>query len=386
MRVGQWATWTCALSAVALGATAACTGTLTETSGRRPHGDAGPGRRGPPPVEPDAELDAGAPAPEPPPPDRDAATRPAPPPIEPDAGTSGGGPDPTCTYPSGATGRMAMGEVISPYRWTTAYREDGTRVAFDLTAFHCDAEWDRYTAVLFVVGSAWCSQCPDYLRMIADLGLGSRGTLVVFLEAQNESYETASSEEARTTVDRAVGSAPGLRIGEADNTMPDAIGSQTSAVPAGYFVRRTDMRILADENELGTTPPWDAMAAAPDMDWVSRLRGGGGGAPCTEETLEPNDSRAAAVAIAPGTFSGGICGSDEDYFRVSLTGSWRLDLGTRYRDGDLDMFVLDASGAAVVTSDSADDDESVAYTGPATVRIIGYAGARAPYTLTLVSP
>lgn len=381
MLVGQRLTWSCALAAVALTA-AACTGTLTETV-RRSHGDGGgvaydAGRRGAPPIDPSDDPD-GSPPPVGPPPLDDSGS-----------GSSvldGGGPAPSCAYPSGATGRMAMGQVISPYSWRTAYREDGTRLAFDLTTFHCEPEWDRYTAVLFVVGAAWCSNCPDYERAVAALGLGALGTLVVFLESQNESYESATSEEARATIDRTVGSAPGLRIGEADNTMPDAIGSQTSTVPTGYFVRRSDMRILAADNELGTTPPWDEMAAAPEMDWVSRLRGGGGGsgAPCTEESLEPDDSRGAAAPIAPGTFSGGICGSDDDYFQVSLAGSWRVDLRTRYSDGDLDLFVLDASGAAVVTSDSADDDESVSYTGPATVRIVGYAGARAPYTLTLVS-
>jgi hypothetical protein len=35
------------------------------------------------------------------------------------------------------------------------------------------------------------------------------------------------------------------------------------------------------------------------------------------------------------------------------------------------------------TSDSADDDESLTSTGAATLRVIGYGGARAPYRLVL---
>lgn len=354
-----------------------------ESDAGAPRSDAG--RRGPVPLDPHDPSDGGALedgggaiAPDAyGPSDHDAAIR-----LLDDAAAS---PPTGCTYPSGATGSVSMGQVMSAYQWSRAYREDGTRIAFDLDTFHCDAAWSRYTAVLFVVGTGWCPNCPDYLRWVASLDLASRGTLVVFLESQNASYETASSEDARSTVDRTVGSAPGLRIGEATNAPPDAIGSQISAVPSGIFVRRSDMLVLANEFELGTTPPWAEMAASPDMDWIARLRGGGSGARCTEETLEPNDTRASAAPITPGSFAGGICGANDDYFRVSVAGAWRVDLAYHYADGDLDLFVLDASGRTVVSSESATDHESVSYTGAGIVRVIGYAGARAAYTLSLVA-
>ena len=383
------ARWTCVSVLFTLCfAQGACNGHLSQRRG----GDAGPHRTDTGPVSPfpaPPDTEDGAPRRDASGPIVDAGGTP----IAPrDAGRdapsavsdASGPPSGPCAYPPGATGRMAMGGVISPYRWTSAYREDGTRSEFDLARFHCDAEWDAYTAVLFVVGTGWCPNCPAYLRSIAALDLGARGTLVVFLESQNSSYETATSVEARSTVDRVVGRASGLRIGEADNTDVDAIGRQTGAVPAGYFVRRSDMQILADENALGATPPWDEMAASPDLDWVARLRGGGA-ATCTEEALEPNDTRAGAVAIDVGAFSGGICGPDDDFFRVSLSGAWQVDLRFRHSDGDLDLFVLDDLGRVVVTSDSADDDESVSYVGPATLRILGYAGATAPYGLTLAT-
>ncbi len=349
--------------------------------------DAGPGsladggRRGPVPIAPDAFVA----------PDDDAGWTVTPPPADasgptpmPDAAAPPR--DPSCTYPPGATGSMTMGAVIAPYRWSAAYDAEGARTDLDLERFHCDPAYDAYRSILFVVGTGWCPNCPEYLAWVAGLGLEARGTLVVFLESENADYAVASSEDARATVDRAIGRGRGLRVGEASNATPNAIGRQTHSVPSGYFVRRSDMRILAGEEELGTTPPWDEMAAAPEMDWLSILRGGGSGTPCTEETNEPNDSSAAAAAIAPGTLRGGICGADDDWFRVSVAGAWRVDLAFRHRDGDLDLFVTDASGRVLTSSEGAADGESVSGTGPAYLRVIGYGGARAPYTLTLVSP
>lgn len=359
--------------------------------------DAGPRRRSPtpPPAEADAgegwtppvpipDEDAGpdavppAPAPDaggsppPPPPPRDAGTSPPPPPPPP----TDGGP---CAYPP-STSRLSMGSVIAPYRWTSAYREDGTRIALDLAEVHCSAEYARYTSMLIVVGTAWCPNCPEYLREIAALHLEATGTLVVWLESQNSSYASASSDEARRTVDRVVGSAPGVRAGERDNTMRDAIGSQTSAVPSGYFVRLRDMRVLADEIELGRTPPYADMSRDPERDWVGILTGR---AACTEEPSEPNDTQATAAPIAPGSFDGGVCNASPDWFRVSLAGRWRLDLSFSHRDGDLDVYAFDASGRTVATSDSATDGESITVTGPATVRVEGWRGATAAYRLTL---
>jgi len=348
----------------------------------------GPGPEPDPGVEP--EPDPG-PAPEPDPgpapePDPGPAPEPDPGPApEPDPGPA---PDPgACTYPAGASATINTGRIMPPYRWATAYTETGAMLPFDLAEFHCGTgDWGRYHSVLIIVSTGWCPNCPTYLREVAAMNLAARGTLVVFLESQDESYRSANSRSAQTIVNRTVGMAPGLRIGDGENSMRDALGDQTSTVPSGYFIRRSDMRVLADENQLGRTPDWVAMATDPDMDWPARF---GYPAPppptpCTEETHEPNDTRATADAITPGTFSAGVCrAGNEDFFSVALPGRWRVDLDFRHADGDIDMFALDASGRVVGTSDSPDDDESLTLTGPATLRIIGYEGATASYRLTL---
>lgn len=348
------------------------------------------------PVEPEPEPDPGTDPVEPEPdpgtdpvePEPDPGTDPVEP--EPDPGTDpepDPGTDPgACSYPPGASPTINTGTIMPAYRWATAFTETGASMPFDLEDFHCGrGDWGRYHSVLFVVGTGWCPNCPTYLRDVAAMSLASHGTLVVFLEAQDESYRSTSSSSARRMVDRVVGTAPGLRIGDGENSVRDALGEQTSTVPSSYMVRRSDMRVLADENQLGFTPDWVEMARSPDTDWPARY----GHAPppppaaCVEETHEPNDARASAAPITAGTFSAGICGANDDFYAVSISGRWRVDLDFRHSDGDIDLFALDASGRVIGTSDSADDDESLTITGPATIRVIGYGGARAAYRLTL---
>jgi hypothetical protein len=110
----------------------------------------------------------------------------------------------------------------------------------------------------------------------------------------------------------------------------------------------------------------------------------------TEEDYEPNDTVEQAAAIEPGTFSGGICDFNPDFYSVSIEGDWQLDLTFSHAIGDLDVYVWDVAndqpvmdGENPVGSDSTDDNESFQYSGPAIVFIYGYRGAQAPYELTL---
>lgn len=64
------------------------------------------------------------------------------------------------TYPSGAVEPMALGEVISPYRWPNAsLRADGTSVSVNLRQVPCasddDIDWSPFDVLLFVSIPAW---------------------------------------------------------------------------------------------------------------------------------------------------------------------------------------------------------------------------------------
>lgn len=64
-----------------------------------------------------------------------------------------------CTYPQGAQAEMAVGEVVSPYRWPAAIHGDGRRLDLDLQQVFCDADpdidWGVRDALLFVSVPAW---------------------------------------------------------------------------------------------------------------------------------------------------------------------------------------------------------------------------------------
>ena len=67
---------------------------------------------------------------------------------------------PDGTYPEGAVEPMALGEVLTPYRWPVAIdRRSGEALALDLADVPCDLDpafdWGRASALLFVSIPAW---------------------------------------------------------------------------------------------------------------------------------------------------------------------------------------------------------------------------------------
>ena len=105
-----------------------------------------------------------------------------------------------------------------------------------------------------------------------------------------------------------------------------------------------------------------------------------------DDRFEPNNARAQAAALPLGVTQGLAC-NDDDWFRVTLpaAGSLTVSITFRHADGDLDLAVTNAAGAAVGESTSATDGERVHKTGLAAgdyfVRVHGYRGARAPYAI-----
>ena len=113
--------------------------------------------------------------------------------------------------------------------------------------------------------------------------------------------------------------------------------------------------------------------------------------PGVDEASEPNDVPRAAAQILPGFFDGGVCGASPDFFDVHVPGAWRIDLLFDHNVGDLDVYVWDRERShrkldgmdRPVGSHSEDDDEAFYHRGPATIVVLGYRGAMAPYRLML---
>lgn len=351
----------------------------------------------PPPGPPEPE---GSPNPEPNP-APNPAPNPEPEPSPPmggggGGGAGGGGDGGPCTYPP--AGNLSLGGVMPNLEWPDAYDESGQSVGFSLEDFHCDPEYDRYNIVAFVISAGWCGACPQYLDSLAPqlAAIEQAGGKVVFVEAEDRSYNPVDSREANGYFNRHINNGPAFRVGGGSSTPQRAI-SQSGFIrsfPSAFAVRRSDMRVIA---ELRSTPGGfnlPAIAREPDRDWGA---GTGQNTPrCganDEEPSEPNNTAATAGALRAGdSFDGGICDQSMDFYEVNHAGNWQLDLAFSHAEGDIDVYVWDpATNRALqqngqnVGSDSGDDNESFTHQGNAIIGVLGYRGATARYRLTLTA-
>lgn len=300
-----------------------------------------------------------------------------------------------CNYPSG--GSIQVGGTMPALSWQTAVAADGSVTPLVLEDVHCGRTASTPSVIIFVVGAGWCSACPSYIRNVNSQAadIEAAGGMIVWVEAEDSRNRPASSSYADSYITNLVGRDHGLRIGDAD-TLPNARALYNAPLlrvfPSAFVVRTSDMKIIVDQQSSRSILPYVRIAQNPNGDWSNPNQPppSNNCGPNDEETYEPNDTPAQASTISPGTFSGGICNGAPDYFRVNLTGTWQLDLTFRHSVGDLDVYVWDeARDAALeingnkVGSESYTDNESFTHSGPALVRVHGYNGASAPYTLTL---
>lgn len=104
---------------------------------------------------------------------------------------------------------------------------------------------------------------------------------------------------------------------------------------------------------------------------------------CNTDSLEPNNSQSNAPLIFGGTYPSltACSSSDDDFYDVYLSNGEQLTVNLDFVDaeGDLDLEILDATGAIVASSASSTDDEQVVYTasswGTYTVRVFLYSDA-----------
>jgi hypothetical protein len=115
--------------------------------------------------------------------------------------------------------------------------------------------------------------------------------------------------------------------------------------------------------------------------------GGGGGSACVDDQFEPNDSAGAARAITAGSYPGlAICSGNDDYYAVTVpSGSVKVAINFDASQGDLDL-ALSLNGQNVSTSEGTSGQEQVSGTGAGTytVRVFGYSGAAAAYSMTVM--
>lgn len=292
-----------------------------------------------------------------------------------------------CNYPE-ASGQLGVGQVFPAFRWSGVRTDVGESVDFDMREFFCGApQYEAYDSIVLVVGAGWCSACPSYIQGVNAISsrLLDEGALILYLEVETADFEPATSAEAATYIDGLIMDGPGLRMGDADNTMPNAVRPLVTQMPSAYFIRRRDMRIVADQRESIYVIDFPALAMDPEQTWTPTPPPFVGN--CTmadEEPGEPNDEIATADPIMDGQeIMGGICARGSDFFFVDQTGPWRFDLYSTLFDGNLDLRLWDTSGSRIGGSTQRSNHDWIDYDQPAYVEVFGADGASNTYRVTL---
>ncbi|MCP4867810.1 MAG: hypothetical protein GY898_03735 [Proteobacteria bacterium] len=107
---------------------------------------------------------------------------------------------------------------------------------------------------------------------------------------------------------------------------------------------------------------------------------------CLDDGEEPNDTQPAAVFLGAGSLGGLVaCDGNDDWFSFAVSAGEAITVNAYFAhsDGDVDLFLHDASGTEVDSAESSSDDEQIGPFGASTggvwaVRVNLYADGSAP--------
>jgi hypothetical protein len=305
-----------------------------------------------------------------------------------DPGTDGGQPPPECDYPA-YSGALALNEIMPNWRWEGAQMWDGEGTTIDMQEFFCSSDYDEYSSIVLVISAGWCPACPEYIAYVDSISgtLEDEGAMILYVEVETRDFEPATSTEASTFINGIISDGPGLRIGDADNTQPNSVRGLVSRMPSGYFIRRRDMRIIADQSQSVFQLDFGGLAADPEQDWIPMpppfVANCG---PADEEALEPNDSiEDAKVIDFDGEVVGGVCAEGSDFYRIEEEGLWRFDLYSEYLTTreDLNLRLFLTNGERIGGSTQRSNHDWIDFAGPAIVEVYGFDNDSATYRVTL---
>jgi len=221
------------------------------------------------------------------------------------------------------------------------------------------------------------------------------------------------NDDQATAAALAVGSTDGLRICGRDRdwfSVPVAVGSRlTVRALFAHAQGDIDLALFGEDGgeTLGASTSSDddeevvLARVAESRIWIMvyvpagvanvgyslsiEVEGGGG---CPEDPGEPNESRAAATPVSPGTpVTGNICPEDVDTYSFQATRDQSITVRAEFDNaaGDLDLYLLAPDGRVLDYSEGAEDFEEISLrattTGLHYAQLYGYDGDQNDYSL-----
>lgn len=299
-----------------------------------------------------------------------------------------------CVYPDFDL-RLSLDATIPPMYWDNAY-VGGRKTRFSLEEWACDED---VSVIVMVLGTAWCGACTGYaMRLEAEAAaFEAAGGRFVLVELEDADGQPADTEAAQRHLANVIGTNHGVRVGDLDTRPGERFltnYADLGGLPTVYFVRRSDMKVIATGDTVGDRSLVD-VAMDPDADWKNpppppfenRCPAG------TDEAGEPNDLPAQATPLSVGTLQGGVCDESGDVYAIDEAGGWTFKVDFQHAVGDLDLAVWDPDtneplrvNGDIIGSAGATGTEVFSHTGPALVKVFGFRRASAPYTLTFSTP
>ena len=218
------------------------------------------------------------------------------------------------------------------------------------------------------------------------------------MNVQNTSGAAASSSNAIDFVSQHLDPHDNVWVvGDLDTHPSQYFNSNPAlnAFPSAYAVRISDMTVIADQGMTNYYLPFVDIATDPTADWsnppaptIPFVNNCGDG---DEEATEPNNDPTQATPISAGEYTGGICDESPDFYQISTEGDWTVTVTYTQATGDIDMDIIDPATGSRAKDDAGNDlvsedttgQEQIAFHGPALLRVYGYNGASAPYSLSL---
>lgn len=163
---------------------------------------------------------------------------------------------------------------------------------------------------------------------------------------------------------------PNGQLSSSTSTADQETVSGTNLAAGAYFVRIYGYS--------GAKAPYDLTAT---------IKAGTTQAP-TDDQFEENDTLAQAKSISLGSYTNLKC-ADQDWFKVSLTAGQQIKIRAEFShaEGDLDLYLDNASGTRLAYSYSTSDNEEITFkattAGTYYIRVEGYDGAKAKYNLVI---